>query len=334
MREVLQKIWYSAERPALGLRGLSWLFIAAAALRRRWLQGRARQTQLPLPVVVVGNLTVGGSGKTPFVIWLVERLREWGWRPGIVSRGYGGRAQRVPLLVTRDTSAAECGDEPLLMARRLGCPIYVSPDRVAAVRALISRGGVDIVVSDDGLQHYRLPRDLEIAVVDGVRGLGNGHRLPAGPLREAPERLTTVDLVVVNGPAWKSPVALRRPLLAMRVSGPMAHSLQTAQVRALGDFAGQTVHAVAGIGNPARFFSMLSQLEISLVMHPFPDHHQFRATDFGFGDERPVLMTEKDAVKCQSFIDARMWSVPVSAQIDPEGTACVRELIGALKKRA
>ncbi len=330
MRESLQKIWYSPEPPPLGLRLLSWLFIAASGLRRLWLQRQSSKTPLALPVIVVGNITVGGSGKTPLVIWLVERLREWGWQPGIVSRGYGGRAQKKPLRVTDTTSAIECGDEPLLMARRLGCPVVVCPDRVAAVRALTRQGTVDIVVSDDGLQHYRLPRDLEIAVIDGVRGLGNGCRLPAGPLRESPQRLSTVDLMVVNGGSWKPPLA--SVPLTMRLSGPMAHSLQSGQVRALGDFSGQTVHALAGIGHPVRFFSMLSQLGIKLVVHPFPDHHAFRAEDLVFGDDHPVLMTEKDAVKCRAFADARLWSVPVSAEIGLEDTARVRELISGLKR--
>lgn len=331
--EKLQKLWYSSERPPLILRGLSWIFSAVTELRRHYLQRQARQLRLPLPVIVVGNITVGGAGKTPLVIWLVERLREWGWQPGIVSRGYGGRTQAAALLATAQTPADDCGDEPLLMAQRLGCPVAVCPDRVAAVRALMRHGGVDIVVSDDGLQHYRLPRDLEIAVVDGARGLGNGCRLPAGPLRESPQRLATVNLVVINGPSWKPPVELPAPPAMMRLSAPMAHPLKAAQIRALGDFAGQTVHAVAGIGNPARFFSMLSQMEIKLVVHPFPDHHRFSASDFIFGDERPVLMTEKDAVKCSGFADARMWAIPVSADISQKDSARVRELIDTLKKR-
>ncbi len=327
----LQKIWYCAEPPPLVLRPLSWLFVAVAVLRRFWLKRQAQRTHLPVPVIVVGNITVGGSGKTPFVIWLAERLREWGWHPGIVSRGYGGRPQRQPLHVTDATAALECGDEPLLMARRTGCPVVVCPNRVAAVRALIRLGGVDIVISDDGLQHYRLPRDLEIAVVDGARGLGNGWRLPAGPLRESPKRLTTVDQIVVNGPSAKS-LGAGPSSIAMRLVGPMAHSLQTGQIRALGDFAGQTVHAVAGIAHPARFFSMLSRLEIKLIVHPFPDHHPFIAQDLDFGDQRPVLMTEKDAVKCSGIKDERMWSVPVSAEFGKDDTARMRELISGLKR--
>ncbi|MEK6805687.1 MAG: tetraacyldisaccharide 4'-kinase [Pseudomonadota bacterium] len=328
----LQRFWYSSDTPPLSLRLLSWLFVAAAAGRRRWQKQQARRTPLGLPVIVVGNINVGGSGKTPFVIWLVERLREWGWHPGIVSRGYGGRAGATPRLVAGESNPAECGDEPVLMARRLGCPVVVCPDRVAAVRALTRLGQVDVVISDDGLQHYRMARKLEFAVVDGTRGLGNGYRLPAGPLRESSGRLAEVNLTVVNGGGWKPPPLLNAPVLCMRLTGTHAVAIAGSHTKPLAQFAGETVHAVAGIGNPTRFFSMLTQLGIKLVVHPFPDHHSYRPEDFAFGDDRPVLMTEKDAVKCQPFADARMWSVPVQAQITVEDTARVRELIATLNK--
>lgn len=312
---------------------LSWIFIAVVAARRHWLRSRQRPDQLSLPVIVIGNITVGGSGKTPFVIWLVERLREWGWRPGIVSRGYGGRPQKIPRVVTGDSSPQECGDEPVMMARRLNCPLVVCPDRLAAAQALVRLGTVDIILSDDGLQHYRLPRDLEIAVVDGAVGLGNGHRLPAGPLREAPSRLASVDLVVIKGHGWSSAPQGSTPPVVFRLEGAQAHALSRPQVRPLTEFVGQTVHAVAGIGTPARFFGSLSRLGLRLIMHPFPDHHRYKPADLAFGDAHPVLMTEKDAIKCARFKDDRLWHVPVNAEVSASDTARVQELISKLKRK-
>jgi tetraacyldisaccharide 4'-kinase len=301
-----------------------------ARLRRRRQQAVAREQRLPVPVVVVGNIAVGGTGKTPFVIWLVERLREWGWRPGVVSRGYGGRAREWPQRVLPGSDPALVGDEPVLVARRAGCPVVVGPDRVAAARALLDGGAVDVVVSDDGLQHYRLWRDLEIAVVDATRGLGNGRLIPAGPLREPPSRLGEVALVVANGPGWTAPAGRQ---VTMRLAAWQAEALDGSGPRLLSDFAGQTVHAVAGIGNPARFFAMLSQQGIGLVVHPFPDHHAFARADLEFGDGLPVLMTEKDAVKCRAFGAPNQWVVPVEARLEPDAVALVQELTQPLRNR-
>ncbi|MGH8481671.1 MAG: tetraacyldisaccharide 4'-kinase, partial [Nevskiaceae bacterium] len=206
MKTWLTRRWYGTAKAPWFLRPLAALFGFVARLRRRRQQAQAREQRLPVPVVVIGNIAVGGTGKTPFVIWLVERLREWGWRPGVVSRGYGGNAPRWPQQVKPDSEPAVVGDEPVLIARRAGCPVFVGPDRVLAAQRLLASGGVDIVVSDDGLQHYRLWRDLEIAVVDATRGLGNGRLLPAGPLREPASRLAEVALVVANGPGWTTPV--------------------------------------------------------------------------------------------------------------------------------
>jgi tetraacyldisaccharide 4'-kinase len=326
----LARRWYTSTPAPWILWPLSVVFGWIAALRRRSQQARAREQRLPVPVVVVGNIAVGGTGKTPFVIWLVERLREWGWRPGVISRGYGGAARSWPQAVTASSDPAQVGDEPVLIAARARCPVMVGPDRLAAGRALLAAGDVNIVVSDDGLQHYRLWRDLEIVVVDASRGLGNGELLPAGPLREPPARLAEVALVVANGTGWSAPVAV--PQLTMRLSAREAQALHDGQRKPLAEFAGQTVHAVAGIGNPARFFSMLSQQNIQLVMHPFPDHHPFAPADLDFGDELPVLMTEKDAVKCRGFGSARHWVVPVDAGIAPDDVALVQELAGKLPK--
>jgi tetraacyldisaccharide 4'-kinase len=325
----LTRRWYTSTPAPWILRPLSLLFGFIAGLRRRGQQARAREHRLPVPVIVVGNIAVGGTGKTPFVIWLVEQLRAWGWRPGVISRGYGGSARTWPQVVTAASDPALVGDEPVLIATRAGCPVVVAPDRLAAARQLLAGGGVDIVVSDDGLQHYRLWRDLEIVVVDASRGLGNGQLLPAGPLREPAARLGEVGLVVANGTGWVAPGGRQ---LTMRLTAQQARALNGTATLPIAGFAGQSVHAVAGIGNPARFFSMLSQQGIRLVMHPFPDHHPFTRADLDFGDDLPVLMTEKDAVKCRSFAGDHHWVVPVEAGIEPDGVALVQELTDQLRR--
>lgn len=327
LRAWLMRHWYANPSPPWALRLLSWLFRGAVWVRRHWLLARAKPGALTLPVVVIGNITVGGSGKTPLVIWLAEHLREWGWHPGIVSRGYGGRPQTSPRLISNESSPIEFGDEPVMIADRLRCPVVIGIDRLAAAQALQRLGTVDIILSDDGLQHYRLPRQVEIAVVDASLGLGNECCLPAGPLREPASRLATVHAVMVNGSGWKYPGAL-----AMRLEGARAFQLNGKASRALGEFSGMTVHAVAGIGNPTRFFSALSRLGLKLVMHPFPDHHPFQASDLQFGDTHPVLMTEKDAIKCRAFSDDRCWVVPVNPEISAADTARVKELIQSLRR--
>ena len=331
MRTWLTRRWYGSAKAPWYLRPLAALFGLVARLRRRRQQAKARETRLPVPVIVVGNIAVGGTGKTPFVIWLVERLRDWGWKPGVVSRGYGGGAREWPQRVDPGSNPAVVGDEPVLIATRTRCPVVVGPDRLAAGTMLLAGGEVDIVISDDGLQHYKLWRDLEIAVVDATRGLGNGRLLPAGPLREPPARLGEVALVVTNGTGWTAPAGRQ---VTMRLAATRAHALDGSISRGIHEFAGQAVHAVAGIGNPARFFSMLTQLGINLVMHPFEDHHPFTRTDLEFGDALPVLMTEKDAVKCRHFEMPGQWVVPVEARLDPEAVALVQELTYALRQRS
>lgn len=326
MKAWLEGRWYAGGPAPLLLRPLSALYGLVAALRRQGL----RPQRLPVPVIVVGNLSVGGTGKTPFTLWLVEQLRAAGWRPGIVSRGYGGRAPAYPLRVTAQTDPRHCGDEPALMARRLACPLAVAPDRVAAARQLVESGEVDILVSDDGLQHYRLGRDLEVCVIDSARGLGNGALLPAGPLREPPERLREVDLIVMNGP-----VLTRRhekPMLVMQLDLGAARSFISGLEKPLAFFIGGRVHAVAGIGNPERFFSALEAAGLRILRHPFPDHHAFAASDLDFGDGHAVLMTEKDAVKCQAFAKPHFWSVPVEAKFSETDTELVRESLRKLKR--
>ncbi|MEQ1438628.1 tetraacyldisaccharide 4'-kinase [Fontimonas sp. SYSU GA230001] len=326
MQAWLQARWYASAAPPAGLLPLSWLYGVLSARRRQRLTRDA--ARLPVPVIVVGNITVGGTGKTPFVIWLVERLREWGFTPGVVSRGYGGRAPGYPFRVVADGDPAHSGDEPLLIARRCGCPVMVDPDRRAAAAALVAGGAVDVIVADDGLQHYRLARDLEICVIDGPRGLGNGALLPAGPLREPPARLHEVDLIVVNGEGWND--AALRPL-RMRLGGDRVWSLAGGTERTLGSFAGQAVHAVAGIGHPPRFFAALRAAGLLVIEHAFADHHRYRATDLAFADELPVLMTEKDAVKCLRFARSGWWALAVDAHLASLDAARVQESAARLR---
>ena len=312
------------------LRPLASLYAGIAAGRREKLSRVAQQNHLAVPVIVVGNISVGGTGKTPFVIWLVEHLRQWGFKPGIVSRGYGGHAPTYPLHVTADTVATHCGDEPLLLAQRLQCPLVVDPDRLTAARELIEKYPIDVIVSDDGLQHYKLPRDLEICLVDGARGLGNGALLPAGPLREPPSRLREVGLVVVNGGGWRGEGPEHADMM-LRME--QAVSLQAPLVqKPLTDFAGQRVHAIAGIGNPARFFSQLQSFGIQVIPHVFPDHHDYNSLELSFGDNAPVLMTEKDAVKCSAFARTQQWFVPVNAELGAADSALVRKLCEVLER--
>ncbi len=305
------------------------MFSIVAAVRRLLYRARILPAErIGIPVVVVGNITAGGSGKTPVVLWIASHLAAQGWRPGIVSRGYGGRiASRrdPPVEVHASSDPGMVGDEPVLLAKRSGCPVWVGADRVAACRALrIHHPECDVLVLDDGLQHYRLERDVEIAVVD-VRGFGNGHRIPAGPLREPVSRLDSVDAVVSNGDSGVKGYSMRLEGAAfVKLAGGGA-----VQAPALGS---PRVHAVAGIGDPPRFFRHLESLGLEVVPHPFPDHHPFAAADLEFGDGLPVVMTEKDAVKCTGFAARpHLWVLPVSAQIDPAFGAVLTRKLGTRK---
>ncbi len=295
---------------------VSVVFGGLAALRRALYRWRVLgATRLPVPVVVVGNLAVGGTGKTPLVLALAGLLRQAGCHPGIISRGHGGR-HGPPRPVTPGSGPAEVGDEPVLLAMRAGCPVWVGRDRPAAGRALLAaHPEVDVLISDDGLQHYALARDVEIAVVDAQRWFGNGRLLPAGPLREPVGRLQTVDAVVINGGA--AAALPRAQAFAMRLEGDLFYNLRHPARRAGPEaFAGQTVVAVAGIGNPERFFQHLRALGLAIVPRPFPDHHAFVPGDLQAGG-RPVVMTEKDAVKCADFAGDDVWVLPVEARLDP-----------------
>jgi tetraacyldisaccharide 4'-kinase len=312
MKNWLERQWYRNGIAQFILWPISLLFGALVWLRRMaYRLGLLPIGRLPVPVIVVGNITVGGTGKTPLVIWLVAFLRGKGFHPGVISRGYGGRVTR-PTAVNAASDPAVVGDEPVLIARRLACPVWVGPDRFATARSLMQvRPDCDVLICDDGLQHYRLGRDLEIAVVDGSRGLGNGRLLPAGPLREPRDRLKSVNLVVTNGAQGMS------GSLPMELNGAILRNLsKPGRVTALADWAGQALHAVAGIGNPDRFFEHLRRAGLQIEPHAFPDHHPFQPGDFAFGDGRPVIMTEKDAVKCIAFASPDWWYLEVNAEIE------------------
>jgi len=301
--------WYGTQPPPLHARILSAMFAGVVALRRKLLRvGVLRSHRVAAPVIVVGNVSVGGTGKTPLTIALVQQLRQAGWNPGVASRGHGRDSEASAAWVEASTAPAVGGDEPVLIARRSGALVRVDRDRVAAARALIA-AGCDVVVCDDGLQHYRLHRDMEIEVVDGARRYGNGWLLPAGPLREPAARGHACDFRVVNGgePGFGEWSMQLRANSAMPMRGGRAQPLTS--------FGGHRVHAVAGIGNPQRFFEMLRGLGVGVVPHAFPDHHRYVASDLSFGSELPVLMTEKDAVKCAPFATDWYYSVAVDAEL-------------------
>ncbi len=306
--------WYGQRRWTLWLLPLLWLFVLLSGLRRWWLH-RYPSKPLATPVIVVGNITLGGTGKTPLLIALVRHFQARGYRPGVISRGYGGKA-RYPYLLTAASLASEAGDEPLEIFRATGAAVCVGPARLASAR-LLEDEGCDLLLSDDGLQHYRLPRDIEIAVVDGQRGLGNGYRLPVGPLREPAARLTCVDWVVVNSPEPGFSLPLSEPLftIPMTIAAEALVPVSGGQPEPVGAWRGRHAHAVAGIGNPQRFYASLRALGIDVTPHSFPDHYAYRPSDFTFASALPLVMTEKDAVKCSAFAQQHWYYLRISAQL-------------------
>ncbi|MDP1538069.1 MAG: tetraacyldisaccharide 4'-kinase [Burkholderiales bacterium] len=322
--------WQTRGPLAVLLLPVAALFAAVAAMRRYAYRCRLlRSERAGVPVIIVGNITVGGTGKTPLTLWLAQFLATQGRHPGIISRGYGA-ARSDPRAVPVNGTARDYGDEPCLLTRRAGCPVWVGADRAATARALrAAHPDIDVIISDDGLQHYLLARDFEIAVIDGARGLGNGWPLPAGPLREPASRLATVDAVVVNGngeSTYTHPQAI-----AMHLAGhEFRNLLNPQQVVQAGHFHGQNVHAIAGIGNPARFFAQLHRLGLDCTAHAFPDHHAYSAQDLQFAGADHIVMTEKDAVKCSTFATERHWALVVNVTIDEQlGTMILARLAQA-----
>jgi tetraacyldisaccharide 4'-kinase len=324
----LQRVWYGKSVFAALLWPLSLIFIVLSTIRRwSYRVGVLRVDTVAKPVIVVGNVTVGGTGKTPFVLWLAESLRARGLVPGIVTRGYGGAADSWPQSVTVATDPIEVGDEAALLAKRFGGIVVAGPDRVQSAQHAIDLGAT-VIVSDDGLQHYRLARDFEIAMVDAGRLFGNGLRLPAGPLRESRERIKECDAAVRH--VRDSQVPSSQPLghpreFVMRSRLGAATSVVTQQHRALESFSGTPVHAFAAIGNPQSFFASLRNAGLQTSERSLRDHASISVNDLSFGDDAPVLMTEKDAVKCRSFADSRCWSV--SLEVDVEGGELLLEAI-------
>lgn len=331
MKETLERLWWRAAPPPRALQALVVIYAAVAdsiAARRR-----SKAQRLPVPVIVVGNIAIGGTGKTPVTLALLELLQSLGKRPGVLSRGYGG-AGPFPLLVNAQTPPTQCGDEPLLIAQRGGVPVAVAPSRFAAGQTLLAaHPELDVLVCDDGLQHYALARDLELCVVDGQRGHGNGHRLPAGPLREPPSRLAACDLVLVNG-GDAAPYGAQALRFDLQMDEALA--LRDTARRPLSAFVGQSIDAMAGIGHPARFFAQLTAQGLMVHPHVFADHQAYTAADLDFTSGRPLLMTEKDAVKCRALSlppDLDAWVVPVRAVFAGNGAVRMRECLRALFNR-
>ena len=320
-QNLIQNIWYEGSAAHWILLPLSWLFAGLVSARRKlYERGVLRSLQVKVPVVVVGNMTVGGTGKTPVSIWLALQLQARGMRPGIASRGYGGSVGSKPLRVTAESDPDSVGDEAVLMAKRSACPVVVHPDRVRAAQELCELG-VDIVIADDGLQHYRLARRYEIAVIDGTRGFGNGKLLPAGPLREPVSRLDSVDRALINKSVMRSELAIRElpeglPVTDFYLKGTTARSLDEREEAPLARFAGKEVHAVAAIGNPGRFFTFLESHGMQVIEHAFADHAKLTEMDLRYDDGLDVLMTEKDAVRCGELSIERCWYVPVDVEVD------------------
>ncbi|KKK75564.1 hypothetical protein LCGC14_2872450, partial [marine sediment metagenome] len=355
----LERAWNRRISWTLILVPFSWLFRLVVNIRRYYHQQLVPNSSLKIPVIVVGNITVGGTGKTPLLLALVAHFKQQGYRPGVISRGYGGNASEYPILVTTTESAAdEVGDEPLLLAS--ACPVVVDPDRYRAALSLMEQTNCDLILSDDGLQHYRLPRDIEIVVVDGGRGFGNGHCLPAGPLREPVSRLTQADFILINrtlpsstvpngtvhnsndsGRSNLEPGSLNPGYLDDCIENHFQLKIEPAQFRHLvsgqqlqpQDWAdGRQIHAVAGIGNPQRFSTTLEQLGFEVQLHTWPDHHDFQGDELLFDDNLPVIITAKDAVKCHGIANDKVWVLDVVAVPDTDFLNKLTDAVGRLTK--
>ena len=322
----LTNAWYQTSLTFITflLLPFSWLFWLCVKVRYWFYQfGIIKIKHFPVPVIVVGNITVGGTGKTPFVIWLAQFLQSQGYRPGIVSRGVGGRKHFKAYPVEARSLAEEVGDEALLLLKNTGCPVVISVNRVAAVEYLLKNFYCDIVISDDGLQHYRLGREIEIALVDGLRRFGNKCLLPAGPLRESISRLKKVDFVIVNeGNVNDKFVMNLDPIQFISVKYPdKEYTFEK--------FPHKKIHAIAGIGHPERFFSRLQRLGLDVIPHTFKDHYLYQAKDFNFAPELPIVMTEKDAVKCQAFAEDNYWYLQVSVKMSNTFQDELRRILNA-----
>jgi tetraacyldisaccharide 4'-kinase len=323
LQRLLEAIWYKKSK-------WKWLLLPFTALYcllnllQNWKLTR-RRSKINIPVIIVGNISIGGTGKTPAVIYLIKLLKQAGYKPAVITCGYGGKSTKWPQQVTAQSNTRDVGDEAVLIAKRGDVPVVAGPDRIVDIQYLRSKYDCDVIISDDGLQHYCLHRDIEIILVDAQRQLGNGWCLPAGPLRESSRRLKSVDFVLYNNDlnnnnSTKASFSKQHRLISifsMRLSGEVIYSLFfNDRSQNLKDLQGEPVHAVTGIGNPEHFYKTLQKYGINLTKHSFPDHYDFKPKDLDFYDDKIIIMTEKDAVKCRSFASKNYWFLPVDAQIE------------------
>ena len=321
----VEELWYGKHPLSLVLLPLSWLYRVLAAFRYSFYQsGLLNIDHATVPVIIVGNISVGGNGKTPLVIWLANYLGNKGYHPGVVCSGYGGNARHWPQQVRKDSDPAMVGDEAVVIAGRTNCPVAVSPRRYLSIEGLVNHHQCDIFVCDDGLQQYRLARDIEIVVVDGTRRHGNQRLLPAGPLREPVSRLAHVDMIVCNGLHGRGEYQMKFVPQELRSVN------NDEQQRNIESFKMEKVHALAGIGNPKRFFQMLRKSGLNIIEHPFPDHHNFKANDLEFNDALSVIMTEKDAVKCRGFANNKCWYLPIEVEMGNTFTFRLESLLSKI----
>lgn len=346
--------WHSLNTVSLALAPVSLLFCLLVSIRRYlYRSGIMTSCSMPVPVIVVGNIYIGGNGKTPFVIWLVEQLKLAGYKPAVVSRGYGAREQSADFPWPRQVDVQQdpllFGDEPFMIHQVTGCPVMVDPQRCRALKAIIEQTDCDIIISDDGLQHYAMQRFMEINISDAGRLYGNGLCLPAGPLRETVSRLSQVDYIVYNVSRGQLDLAIQAKM-QLRKNGLLsgnkeffmdydfstlhAVSAGSGEAMTLSDFKGKIVHAVAGIGDPEQFFNLLTAQGLKVIEHPFADHHQYQQDDLLFDESNvsyPIIMTEKDAVKCRSFAHSDVWYLPVKARLDDNLSSCILQQLKLYK---
>ena len=329
--EFVTKSWYQGAFWLYLLWPLNLIYGAVTFLRKYFYRFQfIKSYRANIPVVVVGNITLGGTGKSPLVAHLVESLKDMGFKPGVVSRGYGASISSEEVReVLSNSHVSEVGDEPLMLKLRVDCPIFVSPTRALAVQALESQG-CDVVITDDGLQHYALNRDIEICVFDSERKWGNGCLLPMGPMREPLSRVTATDFVVMNGADWSAHKQPKEAAFRMDLEADNLRSLNDERAMPLSKLKGKEVNAIAGIGNPERFFNTLRMQGLSVASHGFTDHHAYTQSDVSFNDDRPLIMTEKDAVKCREFNLSEAWYLPVSAKLSGD---LATQIVTALKSK-
>ena len=324
LQRTLETIWYKKGKGKWFLLPFTLLYCAIHAFQR-WKLTRSRRSKITIPVIIAGNISIGGTGKTPTVIYLAKLLKNAGYRPAIISRGYGGNAAKWPQRVTANSNPEQVGDEAVLIAERTDVPVVVGPDRYVDILYLRSKYDCNVIISDDGLQHYRLHRDIEIVLIDTHRQLGNGWCLPAGPLRESVCRIKEVDFVLFNN-GFKQNTPRKtlftqqykpKSIYSMQLSGEIIYSLRIkGRSQNVIDLSGQTIHAVTGIANPDNFYQTLERFGLQLIKHSFADHYDFKSKDLEFYDNKMVIMTEKDAVKCRRFFPKNCWYLPIEVQID------------------